>query len=76
MRGCRTANVEIGITDSSQHAVLDRKFLLTPMSAASHEMVTIAAVRPNTDTDLDRITDAERNAESGEDLLRTDALKE
>ena len=74
--GRRSANVEIGITDSSHLVVLERKTPLTPMSAASHETATVAAVRPNTGTDLDRIIDAERKAESGEDLLRTDALKE
>jgi small conductance mechanosensitive channel len=68
--------VEVGITDSSQHVVLDRKSPLTTMSTAPHETATVAAVRPNTDSDLDRIIDAEREAESGEDLLRNDALKE
>ena len=66
----------IVMTDSSQLVVLDRKSTAAEGSLAPREIAAVQAVSPETDSDLDRIIDAEREAESGEDLLRDDALKE
>lgn len=70
------SNADVAITDSSQVVVLDRKSQAQAAAAAPQEATDIAPVSPNTDTDLDRIINAEREAESSEDLLRDDALKE
>ena len=70
------ASAHIGLTDSSQVVVLDRAEKPDHTTIIQQETATVEAVSPNTDNDLDKIIDAERDAESGEDLLREDALKE
>lgn len=70
------SHARIAMTDSSQVVVLDRKSQAETTALAPQEATDIAPVSPDTDTDLDRIIDAERQAESSEDLLRDDALKE
>ena len=70
------SDASVAMTDSSQVVVLDRKSQAEAMAAAPQEAPEVAPVTPATDSDLDRIIDAEREAESSEDLLRDDALKE
>jgi len=67
---------EVGLTDSSQVVILDRAAKEARGAAHPAEIAAVEVVSPETDHDLDKIIDAEREAESREDLLRDDALKE
>ena len=67
---------DVGLTDSSQVVIIDRQSKSEAAATYPQEITTVEAVRPDTDNDLDKIIDAEREAETGEDLLRNDALKE
>ena len=67
---------EVGLTDSSQVVILDRATKEARGAAHPAEIAAVEVVSPETDHDLDKIIDAEREAESREDLLRDDALKE
>jgi small-conductance mechanosensitive channel len=67
---------DVGLTDSSQLVILDRQSKSDAVATYPQEITTVEAVSPDTDNDLDKIIDAEREAETGEDLLRNDALKE
>lgn len=69
-------NAQIGLTDSSQLVVIDRADKSGGQGMTAQETATVEIVRPETDHDLNRIIEAEREAESTEDLLRDDALKE
>lgn len=66
----------VGLTDSSQLVILDRQSRSDTAPPYPQEIAAVEVVSPDTDNDLDKIIDAEREAESGEDLLRDDALKE
>jgi small-conductance mechanosensitive channel len=70
------SDADVAMTDSSQVVVLDRKSPIDPIAVPQAETATIAPVSPDTDSDLDRIIDAERESDRTEDLLRDDALKE
>ena len=67
---------EVGLTDSSQVVILDRATKEARGAAHPAEIAAVEVVSPETDHDLDKIIDAEREAKSREDLLRDDALKE
>lgn len=69
-------SANIGLTDSSQVVILDRPSKSGIAAPYLQEIATVEVVSPETDNDLDKIIDAEREAETGEDLLRNDALKE
>jgi small-conductance mechanosensitive channel len=69
-------SADIGLTDSSQLVILDRPSNSDIAAPYLQEIATVEVVSPETDHDLDKIIDAERKAETGEDLLRNDALKE
>lgn len=67
---------QIGLTDSSQVVVLDRASKDPIAATHPQDVASVEVVIPETDHDLDKIIDAEREAENNEDLLREDALKE
>lgn len=69
-------HADVGLTDSSQLVILDRASKLEAGTTQPQEIAAVEVVSPETDQDLDKIIDAEREAESSEDLLRNDALKE
>ncbi|MBB5723194.1 small-conductance mechanosensitive channel [Loktanella ponticola] len=70
------SHANIAMTDSSQVILVDRKSTPAPAPSVLHEAAKVESVVPATDNDLNRIVNAEREAESSEDLLRDDALKE
>jgi small-conductance mechanosensitive channel len=70
------SHANIVMTDSSQVILVDRKSTPAPAPSVLHEAAKVESVVPATDNDLNRIVNAEREAESSEDLLRDDALKE
>ena len=67
---------DVDLTDSSQVVVIDRALKTAPETTAPQDVAAVEVVIPETDHDLDKIIDAEREAENSEDLLRIDALKE
>jgi len=69
-------NADVTIVDSSQVIVLDRARSSDILPQDAAETTEVLAVDAAEDHALDDIIDAERNADSNEDLLREDALKE
>jgi len=70
------SQADVTMTDGSQVIVVDRKAQPAPTPSLQDAVDKIEPVASATDIDLDRIVNAEREAENSEDLLRDDALKE
>ena len=70
------SQADVAMTDGSQVIVVDRKAQPAPTPSLQDGVDKIEPVASATDIDLDRIVNAEREAENSEDLLRDDALKE